>query len=322
MNLVLFVCGTHVSVREAIIAMAGHTMHSAYLGSMFSPFSAMYYSYLYIDIPLTGLSTEHSSPTLVHSPSLANKKTIGKSTSLGHVVHDSKKRHPNLSQTSLFDSGISSLNTSPIFSRCKSSDVCISPIPSKSQSCPSTPHDSISNLSPARMYESVKKTRSFGSTLTQSTVCVSPRPLSSKTHREHYPADGSQLPAGNGVCHFCKGVNVVSRVSELSAVPETEDHNSNNGSHSELSISSQTDLRVAALEQKVDISLVSRLKLNNEPENFRGRGKSEGQTSMIKKKPRLRTINKALSAEDVVSMHMYDKSDGECMQCLHVFFQM
>ena len=42
-----------------------------------------------------------------------------------------------------------------------------------------------------------------------------------------------------------------SRASELSAVPETEDHNSNNGSCSELSgnaISSQTDLRVATLE--------------------------------------------------------------------------
>ena len=188
------------------------------------------------------------------------------------------------------------------------------------------------------MHESVKKTRSLESTPTHSAVCVSPRPLSSKTHREYYPADSSQLPSGNGVCHVCKGVNVVSRVSELSAVPEAEDRNSHNGSHSELSISSQTDLRVAALEQKVDnlSEVVSCLKLNNElkppkeiqsclgiPENFRGRGKSEGQTTMIKKKPpRLGTINKALSAEDVVSMHMYDKSDGECMQCLYVFFQM
>ena len=339
MNLGPIVCATQVSVCETIIALAGHTVHSAYLGSMFSPFSAIYYSYLYIGIPSTGLSTEHSSPTLVHSPSFTNKKPIGKSTSLGHVVRDSKKIHPNLSQTSLFDSGFGSLNASHNYCHCNASDGCTSPIPSQSQSCPSTPHHSVSNLSPARKHESVKQTRSLGSTPTHSAVCVSPRPLSSKTHREHYPANSSQLPTGNGVCPFCKGV--VSKVSELSAVPETEDHNSNNGSRSELSgsaISSQTDICMAELKQKVD-SLseeVDRLKLNNElralskgiqsslgiPESFRGRGKSEGEKAMIKKKPKLGIIDKAFSAEDAVSMHMYDKSEGECMQCLYVFFQM
>lgn len=319
MNLGLFVCGTHVSVCETIIAMAGHNVHGVYFESVFSPFSAICITHVCINLgtPSTGLSTEHSSPTLVlstgsphHSPLPANKKAIGKSTSSGDVIFKSKKRLPNLSQTSLFDSGIGSLNTS--HNCCH----CTPPILSKSQSCPSTPQHSVSNLSPARKHESVKQTRSLDSTPTHSAVCISPRPLSSKTHREHYPGDDSQSPAGNGVCQFCKWVNVLSRASELSAVPETEDHNSNNGSCSELhvsgsAISSQTDLRVAVLEEKVDIlsEVVSRLELNDLkpskgtqlclPENFRSRGKSEGEKTMIKKKPGLK---KAFSAEDTVSL--------------------
>lgn len=294
------------------------------------------YIYLYKGAPLTGLSTGRSSPTLVlptgspyHSPSLANKKAIGKSTSSGDVIFKSKKRLPNLSQTSLFDSGIGSLNTSHNGCHCNTGDVCTSPIMSKSQSCPSTPQHFVLNLSPARKHESVKQTRSLDSTPTHSAVCVSPRPLSSRTHREHYPADNSQSLADNGVCQFCKGVNVLSRASGLSAVPETEDHNSHNGSRSELSgsaVSSQTDLRVAVLEEIVS-EVVSHLGLNDLspskgvqsrlgiPENFRSRGKSEGEKTMIKKKPGLK---KAFSAEDTVSLCTCTMNT----ECMYVFFQM
>lgn len=298
----------------------------------------MYYSYLYKGTPSTGLSTEHSSPTLVpstgspyHSPSLANKKAIGKSTSSGDVIFKSKKRLPNLSQTSLFDSGIGNLNTSHNYCYCNTSDVYTSLTLSKSQSCPSTPQHFVLNLSPARKHESVKQTRSLDSTPTHSAVCVSPRPLSSRTHREHYLADSSQSPVGNGVCQFCKGVNVLSRASELSAVPETEDRNSYNGSHSELSgsaVSSQTDLRVAVLEEVLS-EVVSHLGLNDLspskgvqsrlgiPE-FRSRGKSEGEKTMIKKKPGLK---KAFSAEDTVSLCSCTMKLMET-ECMYVFFQM
>lgn len=45
MNLGLFVWGTHVSVCETIIVMAGHNVHGAYLENVF-PLSAMLYIFV------------------------------------------------------------------------------------------------------------------------------------------------------------------------------------------------------------------------------------------------------------------------------------
>ena len=84
-----------------------------------------------------------------------------------------------------------------------------------------------------------------------------------------------------------------------------------NGSCSELSRTS-INSRVAALELEVD-----RLKTEHV--------KSEGQTAMIKKRPRLGKINKAFSAGDIVSicMHVYictcNEAEVDCTQCLYVY---
>ena len=210
----------------------------------------------------------------------------------------------NLSQISLPDSGIGSLESSYDCSGLHHlndhSTITSGPFPSrssgKSKSCPTTPRHSVSSGGHTHMHRQT-------STPIHPAVQLTRRPASAKKYQATFPASYSparrkqSCPTETSACPASCGT----QVSRLTPVPEEYDETCVSLGQLFKNLNTKSDHLKTELESLSSGSLTSTGTPTPQGTPTTTRCRASSETSLIKRKPKLRGNDKSLSCGDTVS---------------------